>query len=308
MSGNNFEVHLSFNTLGGGFLQAFMARSRDKILAIFEKEAAGEGADAGLAQTAAALKDDLALSDEYYERQPYAKPEYLKETISGAEERGWITVEGKGFKSTKKADGLNHQLVQLLEDDLNPLAVRVSVDIPDLVGQLDSVVETAETVTLPMKPTFKFARYFEYADKTPSMVWVRRHLITIGSFRDDCHMSSWQKHQIPGFVWETLSFIWEGEINTPEKLAETLSGYRGYQQEDYQAAIDQLIDLGWVEAEEDHYIVSKSGRQVREEAEELTNEYYVKAFSSFSEAEMKALNGKLETITAEIAPAMQAKE
>jgi DNA-binding MarR family transcriptional regulator len=308
MTGNNFKIHLSFNSLSGGFLQAFMARSRDKIMAIFEKDAATEAADAGLAQTAAALLPNHAKEAEYFARQPYAKPEYLEETIAGAEQRGWITRKGQEFTATKKAVALNDQLIQLLEEDLNPLAELTSVDIDSVVAQLSTCVETAQKVSLPLKPTFTFARNFEYEDKTPTLTWVRRHLITLNSYRDDCHLSSWQHHQLPGYVWETLSFIWEGEITTAEKLAETLSGYRGYQQEDYQDAIEQLIELEWVTAQEDQYVVTDLGRKVREESEELTNQHYVKAFSALSEKQMKSLNSMLETITTEISPEPQKEQ
>ena len=121
-------------------------------------------------------------------------------------------------------------------------------------------------------------------------------------------MSAWKEHQFPGYVWETLSFIWQGEITTAEKLAETLSGFRGYQQAEYAEAIVQLVEKGWVEAEGDQFQVTALGRKVREEAEELTNQYYVKAFTSVSEEELKSISSVLETITAEIAPEPQAEE
>jgi hypothetical protein len=85
-------------------------------------------------------------------------------------------------------------------------------------------------------------------------------------------------------------------------MAENLSGYRGYQEEDYAAAIQQLIDMGWVEALDDGFQVTDTGRKVREEAEELTNKYYSKAFAALSEGELIELNGMLETMAAEIAP------
>jgi DNA-binding MarR family transcriptional regulator len=302
MSAQNFEVYLSFNAHSGGFLQAFFARSREKIMAIFERTNSGEGADAGLAQTAAAVHPEAAKTADYLARQPYANPVFVKESLKAAEERGWITLEDGGFKATEKAIDLTDEIVQFLEDELNPLAEEVPVDIPALVKQLGVLVNTAAKVELPLKPTFTFARNFEYEDKTPNLAWVRRHLISLGAFRDDCHMSSWQKHDLPGHVWETLSFIWQGETNTAEKLAETLSGFRGYQAEDYAAAIGKLVDMGWVEAQDDHYQVTDQGRQVREESEELTNKYYSKAFTALPETELKALNGLLETLAAEIAP------
>lgn len=308
MSDTNFEVYLSFNALGGGFMQSFLTRFRDSILEIFEKEAAAEGADATLAQITAAVSPEVCSAEAYQSRLPYTKPEFLKESFQGAVERGWITLEGDDFKATKKAVALNNQLVQLLLEKFNPLDELVSVDIDEVVKRLNTVVGTAEEVPLPLKPTFQFGRNFEYEDKTPSLAWVRRQLLTIGGFRDDCHLSAWQKHKLPGYHWETFSFIWEGETNTAEKLAETLSGYRGYQQAEYQSAIEQLIEKGWAEAKEDHYIVTEIGRQLRAEAEELTNQYYVKAFSALSEAELIELNGMIEKMTTELAQKSEKKK
>jgi DNA-binding MarR family transcriptional regulator len=305
MSAQNFEIYLSFNAHTGAFLQAFFARSREKIMAIFEKHEAGEGADAGLAQTAAAVSPDTAKTADYLARQPYAKPEFVQETLQAAADRGWISMEGNGFKATQKAHDLNDALIQFLLDELNPLADEISVDVPDLVKDLAGLVEAAAKVKLPLKPTFTFGRHFEYDDKTPSMTWVRRHLISLNSFRDDCHLSSWQEHKLPGYVWETLSFIWQGDAATAEKLAETLSGYRGYQAEDYTAAIEQLVEMGWIEAKDDGYQVTAKGKQVRERAEELTNQYYAKAFAALSEAQVKDLAARIETIAGEIAPEEQ---
>jgi hypothetical protein len=302
MSAQNFEIYLSFNASSGGFLQAFFERSRDKIMAIFEKNDAGEGADAGLAQSAAAVHPEPASTDDYIARQPYTNPGFVTHGIQEAEERGWITLEDGGFKATDKALALTGELIQLLHEDLDPLEEKVSVDVPALVKQLGMLVDSAAKVDLPYKPTFTFSRNFEYEDKTPNLTWVRRHLISLGAFRDDCHLSSWKHHDLPGHVWETLTFIWQGEINTAEKLAETLSGYRGYQAEDYASAIEQLAALGWVEPADDHYQATAEGRKVREASEELTNQYYARALKGLPETELTALTSQLETLAAEIAP------
>ena len=95
--------------------------------------------------------------------------------------------------------------------------------VTQLSEQLAIPVETAKKVDLPIKGTFNYALNYEYADRTPSLAWVRRHLISINSYRDDCHTSSWQEHNLPGYVWETLSFIWQGE-HYEEKVTQNKTG------------------------------------------------------------------------------------
>ncbi|MEJ2757867.1 MAG: hypothetical protein P8046_05220 [Anaerolineales bacterium] len=149
------------------------------------------------------------------------------------------------------------------------------------------------------KPNFTFARNFEYEDKTPSLLWVRRHLITLGAYRDDSHIAAWKPYELPGHVWETFTFVWQDEAHTPAELAEKLP-FRGYTEEDYTQALAQLVERGWLEAAGDRYTLTEEGRKQRQLAEDKTNENYQAAFAVLSEAELKEVISLLEALTEEI--------
>jgi DNA-binding MarR family transcriptional regulator len=302
MSAQNFEIYLTFNTQVSGSYSAFYQLTQDRIMELYQKADIGEGYDTWLALVSAGFSPDSVRTADFLARFPYTKTEIPNDYLTGAAERGWISLDGDVFTTTQKAISLNDEEDAIISDVLKAKSEEVSVDIPRLGILLDNLVETAAKTEIPLKPTFYFSRIFENDDKTPSLDRLLGQMISLIWYRDDCHISSWQKHDLPGIVWEALSYIWVGEVTTAEKLAETLSGYRGYEQDDYAAAIDQLIEMGWVEAQDDQYQVTDTGRQVREEAEALTNKYYIKAFASLSEAELQEINGMLETLAAEIAP------
>ena len=146
------------------------------------------------------------------------------------------------------------------------------------------------------KPNFTFARNYEYEDKTPSLLWVRRHLITMGNYRDDCHIASWKPLDLPGNHWEAFTFIWQDQAHTAAELVEKLT-FRGYKESDYAAALAKLAELGWVEKADGTYSLTEKGVKVREDAEIRTNKYYKAAFEVLSEAEINALIALIQTLT-----------
>ena len=121
MSAQNSEIYLSFNTLSRKFLQSLFDRTGDRIMNIFAKANAGEGTDSAVAQFAAAFSPDPVSTAAYLARQPYTKPEFVKENLKDAESRGWVTFDGSTFTAKEKAIEFNDRLVWFLLYELNPL-------------------------------------------------------------------------------------------------------------------------------------------------------------------------------------------
>ncbi len=173
-------------------------------------------------------------------------------------------------------------------------------DITRMVELLGKLVEGAEKADFKIKPTFTFARNYEYEDKTPSLLWVRRHILSLASYRDDCHMDAWQsQYEIPGYVLEALTFLWQGDANTAAALAETLP-FRSYTEEDYAHALKKLVKLGWAEQTEEGFALTETGKQLRDEVEARTNKNYQAAFAVLSDDELNELIGLIEKLTAAI--------
>jgi len=300
MSDERFALTAKFQESANAFAQALIQPISQELPKFFEKEDAAQGQDAYLAQSAAGASPKTAGFADIFERNPYTNPEMLKTNIQEAAERGWIDLTEKGFTASPKAQAFTDKLVQMLKDSAGSREADLTVDLARLMALLGKLVESAQAVeAFADKPNFTFGRNFEYTDKTPSLMWVRRHLITMGAYRDDSHIAAWKPYDLPGYVWETFTFVWQDEAHTAAELAEKLP-FRGYTGENYSQALAQLAERGWLQADGDRYTLTEEGRKQRQLAEDKTNENYQAAFEALSEAELKEVISLLKALTEEI--------
>jgi DNA-binding MarR family transcriptional regulator len=110
------------------------------------------------------------------------------------------------------------------------------------------------------------------ADAAPA-TRIDQYLTDLALFRDDAHLAAWRPHQIDGHAWEALTLIWRGAATTPEALAEQLPR-REYTQAAYAAALQTLIERGWVAERDGAYYVTEQGRALRQHAEDETDRLF----------------------------------
>ncbi len=306
-SQEEFAPYKSFRDAYLAFLGALNQPMQELLNKLLEVENASQDADSLLAQLSAAVHPNEVGLDGLLARNPYSNPRAYHDSIAGAAERGWLTVSKTGFTATSQSIQFYDKLVALLMEQAALLEEKVSVDLATLFALLEKLVAGMAAVKLPGgKPTFNFARNFEYKDKSPSLVWIRRHILTAHAYRDDCHIAAWQVHDLPGIAWESFSFIWEGEAHTAAALAEKLP-YRSYTEADYANALAQLEQLGWVRLEDGQYQLSEKGKTVREQAELKTDQFYKTALDTLSASELQTLTGLIETLNTELAPPQPAE-
>jgi hypothetical protein len=70
-------------------------------------------------------------------------------------------------------------------------------------------------------------------------------------------------------------------------MTEAMS-FRGYDLDDYEVAIQAAIEIEWVESADvfGAFRPTQKGRELREQAERLTNEYFFKPWSVMTEDEL----------------------
>jgi DNA-binding MarR family transcriptional regulator len=77
-------------------------------------------------------------------------------------------------------------------------------------------------------------------------------------------------------------------------MSEVMS-FRGYDVEDYDVAIQAAIEIGWVEAAEipGTFRPTQKGRDLREQVEQLTDEYFFRPWSVLKDEELAELSDLL---------------
>ncbi|MFL7813255.1 MAG: hypothetical protein AB8I40_06205 [Anaerolineales bacterium] len=223
-------------------------------------------------------------------RNPYTNPAVLEEALEGAVQAGYLETDGGGGFQISDAGaaavdaihevfyGHLNQVCQLTEDQLNDLAellggLVIATDQADLDG--GTLCFDCSYGGLPLVAPSTLGEIDQLLD----------HL---NAFRDDAHIAAWRSTGVSGQVWEALTMIWNGTANTAQKLAETLP-YHGYSAGEYQAALDQLVDLGWIKESQEGYQITSKGTKIREKAERDTNTNYFQPWSVLGDPELDQL-------------------
>jgi DNA-binding MarR family transcriptional regulator len=286
-------------------VEGIAPRTNPEIEKFIEETEGMEGPDLGFLQIGLAISPEPLKAQNFIQRGPYANPSIYKRQMDESVERGWLDQDGEGeYKLSEKGQGTVQRFMKMgnqLFSDISALPDEENRRIADLLAKL---VDTAYKLPQPAaKPIMEVGvRLNPGADAAP-MLRVRRHLTDLNYYREDVHIAAWQPfYGVDGRVFETLTNLWREQAATPAELAEQLSEYRGYDEDDYTAAFEELVAHGWAAKKNSIYTITEDGIKIRQEAEDRTDEYFARPFSALSELEMEALKGLLEKLAEAVKP------
>jgi hypothetical protein len=110
----------------------------------------------------------------------------------------------------------------------------------------------------------------------------------LAAYRDDAHLAAWLPHNIEGHAWEAFSYLWSGEANTLDELFYKLE-CRGCLMDEYQQALAELLQRGWIKEDSGSYQLTIHGQEIRRAAEEATDQYFYAPWSCLSPGETDEL-------------------
>lgn len=253
------------------------------------------------------LYSELGLSTfslrDFDKRDPFTNPEQFEKVFVQLNVKGWIEPRADGtYRVTDKArEGVRHIVhmgdTQLL--DFKSMAVR---DLERLTELLKRV--TAECCVVPEPPEKWAIRIrFRVADEySPLIVQVRELLLDLYAYRDDSHLSASRRHfNQAGIIWLVLGSLEDGQAINATQMAERMT-FRGYGEYEYEIAIQAAVELGWAEPAPypNAFCLTEQGRQLRAEAERLTNEYFYAPWSVLRETELHELDHLLTKLRYEL--------
>ncbi len=242
-------------------------------------------------QLATAIAPDAITVDLARVRSAYTSRGTIEEHFNGLSEHGFFAPAGGegNFLATEKAQKAMSHILDKQREALVNIDVLPVDDVARLEELFGRIEEAAIALPEPPTPCLDDSLRRPQPPDLPVIDQFLRHMIRLGSFRDDAHLASWKPHNIDGHAWEIFTFIWN-----EEEMSEDLINARGYTPEDDKAAIQDLRDRGWIEtADKDgKYRAAEKGKAVRQEAEDLTDRYFLAAWDCLSDDEAEEL-GKL---------------
>ena len=228
-------------------------------------------------------------------RTPYGNPENYKITLADAAEAGYLEADGvDGYILSEKgaqAISESHAAFYAHINKINQFSAEKMGELAALLKKL--VISCTQAKFTSGTAALDISHGGHPEVESGSLAEVDQHLDDLNAFRDDAHVAAWTPSGVSGYVWETLSFVWNGEVNTAEKLAEHLP-FRNYLTEDYAKALAELQGLGWIEPSDDAFVATAVGKKVREDGEAKTNELYFASWSILSDGKLARL-GELLT-------------
>jgi len=164
-----------------------------------------------------------------------------------------------------------------------------------LTGLLKKILAASLEAPEPPEKWAVITRFRTIDDHAPMIAQVREALMYLLAYHDDSHFAVAHPHfGGAGIVWSVLGYLWKKDAVTAGQMAARM-GFRGYDESDYEVALQAAVEIGWAEPGEapNSYQPTQQGRELREQVEIQTDEYFFRPWSVLSEWELGQLNALL---------------
>lgn len=242
------------------------------------------------------LYSELGLScfsvKDFDKRDPFTNPEQFEKVFVRLNVKGWIEpMSDGGFRVTSKArEGVQH-IIKMGDTQLLDFKALSDSELKRISNLLKQIIAESRVSPEPPEKWAILTRFRATDEDGPLIVQIREYLLDLFAYRDDSHLSASRPHfNQAGIIWLVLGSLWRGDAVNAQQMAEKLT-FRGYEEYDYEIAIQAAIELGWAEQADrpDTYRLTEEGKQLREQTEQLTNEYFYAPWSVLMPAELEEL-------------------
>ena len=235
--------------------------------------------------------------DLYSKRNPYANPAGLEKLFADIASAGYFDEDSNsGFLLSEKGRNAINSTNEIFYNHINKVDQFPADKRKELTTLLSKLVNACKKSDLAnSRLSFEISHNGHPKVEADSLSQIDQHIDDLNAFRDDSHISAWTPSGVNGHIWETLSFVWNGEATTVEKLVERLP-FRNYTAEDFIKTLDDLTQRGWIEPGDNGYIITDTGKKTREDAEDATNANFFAPWKSLSDEDL----AKLEELLSEL--------
>lgn len=284
---------MNLNSIWSALEESFEPINEDAY-SIWQKIASEQGLKSGWITWLAAqfvFGAEPFTIEEFMRLFPYGSARVLGGRFESAVKHGIMTIKSENaYCATEKGVAWKNHMIQDAIASLVHLQPIPSGDMQTILGYSKRLVETS--LAAPEPPShFGASHYYRNAypsdDSLPIRMFVH-YFGTLDKYRGNAHLATWKHFGIEGNRWEVFSEVWLGKFNTLDKLYDELKS-RGITLDEYAQILQELVERGWVEENAGEYQLTAEGRQIREEAEALTNRYFFAPWSCLSESELEDL-------------------
>jgi DNA-binding MarR family transcriptional regulator len=240
-----------------------------------------------------ALTEPVRL-EQFQALNPFTSLEQIKERVQPSQAKGYIEIEpdSNAYRLTdagKEAATRPFKIVHKILDDTQPID---QGDLERLAELLARVVDATQEAEKPAtKPNITRSRATHPGPDAGPVARIDQYITDLMYFRDDAHNGAWLPHGCSAQGWEVLTAVWREESDSIEALMEQFEA-RSYTQESLQEAVAEIAALGWLSKSDGKLTVTEAGAKLRQETEDLTDQYYFGPWEALTDTE----RGEFETL------------
>lgn len=165
----------------------------------------------------------------YSKRNPYANPSGINNLLVDMASAGYLDQDGNGgyllsVKGATAVSSTNDTFYRHI-NKVDQFPADKREELAALLAKLVVAATEAELDNGNLCLNISFNGHPKVEADTLAVIDQR--IDDLHAFRDDAHISAWTPTGVDGHTWEVLSFVWNGEANTVEKLVERLP-FRNY--------------------------------------------------------------------------------
>ncbi|MEK7327946.1 MAG: hypothetical protein AAB217_22095 [Chloroflexota bacterium] len=221
---------------------------------------------------------------------PYGLAHLNEERFASAVRQGYLISDGQhGYAPTEAGMRAAQKVWREAGDSLARLNPMPEAPLRKIFDYLARLGEASMSAPEP-PPHFFISHKRENYQRFQVLYLLERFVVLFGelaAYRDDSHIATWEAQDIEGHTWEVLTYLWRGQTAaSADTLFEKL-GYRNIPREVFVQDLRDLESRGWAQEEAGEYRIAAEGKQIRDEAEALTNRYFFAPWSRLSEAELE---------------------
>lgn len=235
---------------------------------------------------------DSFSTEEFQKRDPFSNPMLFEKAFVTLNFKGWIqpTADEK-YVVTVQAREAARKIIQTGDKYLAPFEKFTDLNLKQLHGLLKQIVMANQHAPEPPEKWASMKRFRVGNKNSPIVVQIREQLMDIFAYRDDSHISASHPHfGQAGIIWNVLGALWKNDTVNAEQIADSMT-FRGYEAHEYDVALQAAAQIGWAERTEapKSYRITEQGREIRAQAEQLTDEYFYAPWSVLARDELDDL-------------------
>lgn len=218
---------------------------------------------------------------------PYNSPIYYEKPLIAVKESGFLDEAREGgYVLNQRGHEAFKRIMQAAYQVMEQLSPLPPSDLDELKLLLASMVQASIlSPEPPGKWSILHSRRLDPGRNASPIILIDQYLADLSAYRDDSHLASWASHAVDAHAWDILGVLWQGKATSIADVID-LGKKRRWTESETNEAVNELVRKGWV-TQEENLSLTLAGREVRENAEELTDRFFFSPWSILNDVEFQ---------------------